>query len=70
VNRTLEHHAPWRLPPDQRRPVVATVLHALGVVVDELEPFTPELAARARERLQLVAPGPPLVPRLEVPVSA
>jgi methionyl-tRNA synthetase len=64
TNRYLEQTAPWHLPPEQRRPVLATLLRATSTVIDELRPFVPGLAARAAARLQLLQPGPPLVPPL------
>jgi methionyl-tRNA synthetase len=69
VNRYVERTAPWSLPTGQRRPVLATLLFAVNAVVDELEPFVPDLAVCARDRIRALEPGPPLVPRLDSPVS-
>jgi methionyl-tRNA synthetase len=66
INRYLERTAPWRLPVPERRPIVAALLHAVGALVDELEPFVPDVAARARDRLRCAEPGAPLVSRVEV----
>ena len=64
TNGYVERTKPWSLPAADARPVVAAALHATTRVVDELAPFVPDLAARARRRLDAVEPGPPLVPRL------
>jgi methionyl-tRNA synthetase len=64
TNRYLEQTAPWHLPPEQRRPVLDTLLHATSTIIDELRPFVPGLATRAAARLHCLQPGPPLVPRL------
>ena len=64
ANRYVERTAPWKLAPAERGPVLAALLHATSVVVDELEPFVPDLVARARARLDACEPGPPLVARL------
>jgi methionyl-tRNA synthetase len=65
TNRYLEQTAPWHRPPEQRGPLLATLLHATGTVIDELRPFVPALATRAAARLHCLQPGPPLVPRLD-----
>ena len=59
----VEETAAWALAVDDRRPVIAALLHATNAIVDELAPFTPALAARARQRLHTLEKGPPLVPR-------
>jgi methionyl-tRNA synthetase len=69
TNRYIEHTAPWRLPPHERRPVVAALVHAVEKLVAELEPFVPGIARSARARLCQPGPGPVLVPRLCVPAS-
>jgi methionyl-tRNA synthetase len=66
TNRYIEQTAPWSLDPAERRPVLAALLHATSVVVDELSPFTPALAARARTRLSTLERGEPLAARLSV----
>jgi methionyl-tRNA synthetase len=70
VNRYVEHARPWSLPVGDRPPVIAAALYATRWVVDELDPFTPALARRCRERLGTeatrVAPGEPVAPRLEL----
>ena len=70
VNRYIESTRPWSLPIGGRPPVIAAALHATRCVVDELEPFTPTLALRCRERLGTettrVVPGQPVAPRLEL----
>jgi methionyl-tRNA synthetase len=64
TNRYIECTQPWSLSIADARPVIATALHATARVVDELEPFVPTLAARARARLNALQPGPPLVDRI------
>jgi methionyl-tRNA synthetase len=64
ANRYVERTAPWKLAPAERRPVLAALLHATSVIVDELAPFVPALAAKARDRIHTCEPGPPLVARL------
>jgi methionyl-tRNA synthetase len=61
TNRYIERTKPWSLDAGDARPVVAAALHATTRVVDELEPFVPDLAARARARLVSLESGPPLV---------
>jgi methionyl-tRNA synthetase len=64
ANRYVERTAPWTLAPADRRPVLAALLHATSVIIKELEPFVPDLARRARARIEALEPGPPLVARL------
>jgi methionyl-tRNA synthetase len=64
TNRYVEQTKPWSLAAADARPVIAAALHATSRIVDELAPFVPDLAARARTRLEALEPGPPLVPRL------
>ena len=64
TNCYIERTKPWSLDAGDTRPVVAAALHATTRVVDELEPFVPDLAARARARLVALEPGPPLVARV------
>jgi methionyl-tRNA synthetase len=66
TNRYIERAAPWRLTSADARPFVAAALHATGRVIDELAPFVPDLADRARERLSTLQPGEPLVARIGV----
>ena len=66
TNRYIECTKPWSLPIADARPIVAAALYATTRVVDELEPFVPDLAARARARLERLEVGTPLVARLEV----
>lgn len=62
TNRYIERTQAWKLEPADARPVVATAVYATSRVVDELAPFVPDLAARARSRLDTLEPGPPLAP--------
>jgi methionyl-tRNA synthetase len=64
ANRYVERAAPWKLAAPERGPVLAALLHASAVIVDEVAPFVPDLAARACARLDALEPGPPLVARL------
>jgi methionyl-tRNA synthetase len=64
TNRYLEQTAPWTRTGAERAVLVATALHATRTAVAELGPFTPDLAARAKARLETLEPGPPLVRRL------
>jgi len=64
TNRYVETTKPWALGPGAARPAIAAALHATTRVVRELAPFVPDLAHRARARLETLQPGPPLVPRL------
>ena len=64
VNRFVEQTQPWSLGVDDARPIVGAALWATAHVVDELAPFVPDLAARARARLATLEPGPPLVAHL------
>lgn len=66
TNRYIERAAPWKLDPIDARPVVSAALHATARVVGELASFVPDLAARARSRLDALEPGAPLVERLDV----
>jgi methionyl-tRNA synthetase len=61
TNRYLERATPWARDPVEARPTVAALVQVLTHVVDELAPFVPDLAARARARLVSLEPGPPLV---------
>jgi len=47
------------------RPIIAAALYATARVVDEIDAFVPDLAARARERLQTLQRGDPLIARLD-----
>jgi methionyl-tRNA synthetase len=69
INRYVERTRPWTLEPADARPTVAALVHAVTHLVDELGPFVPDLASRARARLDALEPGEPLVARLE-PVDA
>ena len=64
TNRYVERTKPWALDAAEARPTVAALLHATSCVVEELAPYVPDLAARARARLDTLEPGPPLVARL------
>jgi methionyl-tRNA synthetase len=64
ANRYVERARPWSLGAADARPVVAAALHATTHVVEEVAPFVPDLATRARARLATLRPAPPLVPRL------
>ena len=75
VNRYVEQEKPWAREGSERAPVLATALLATRVVVEELTPFVPALAAAAAARLGRaegpVVPGPPLVTRRSsLPVGA
>jgi methionyl-tRNA synthetase len=61
TNRYIERAAPWARDPFEARPIVAALVQALTHVADELAPFVPDLAARARARLVSLETGPPLV---------
>jgi methionyl-tRNA synthetase len=69
TNRYIERTKPWKLDVVEARPVVAAALHATTRVVDELEPFVPDLAARALLRLTTLERGAPLVAQL-VPATS
>jgi methionyl-tRNA synthetase len=62
ANRALARSAPWAREGRARERALAPVLASTRIVVDELAPFVPGLAARARARLAGV-PGP-VFPRL------
>jgi methionyl-tRNA synthetase len=64
TNRYVEQTKPWSLDPGDARPAIAAALHATTHVIHELAPFVPDLATRARARLDTLQPGPPLVTRL------
>jgi methionyl-tRNA synthetase len=64
TNRYAERSAPWSLPSRERGPAIATLLHATGVVVEELSPVVPDFCARARVRLRTLARGAPIFHRL------
>jgi methionyl-tRNA synthetase len=63
TNRYIERSAPWKLTSAEARPFVTAALRATRCAIDELAPFVPDLADRARERLSTLQPGPPLVPK-------
>jgi methionyl-tRNA synthetase len=64
TNSYVEQTKPWSLDPGDARPAIAAALHATTHVIRELAPFVPDLATRARARLDTLQPGPPLVTRL------
>jgi methionyl-tRNA synthetase len=65
TNQYIERTKPWTLDVVDARPTVAALVHAATYVVEELGPFVPDLAFRARTRLAGLEPGEPLVARLE-----
>jgi methionyl-tRNA synthetase len=64
ANRSIERTQPWRLAGTERADGLASLRCATRVIVDELEPFLPDLATAARERLANGVGGSPLFARL------
>jgi methionyl-tRNA synthetase len=70
ANRYVEETRPWELLDDAAaaRAVLAPLVFATRTLATELEPFTPGLAERIRERVGYdgdpVRPGPPVYPRI------
>jgi methionyl-tRNA synthetase len=52
LNREIEVVRPWTLTGEARERAVGSVAEATRVIVDELAPFTPDLAGRAADRLR------------------
>jgi methionyl-tRNA synthetase len=51
LNRAIEETKPWELAGDERERVLDGLHGATGAIIDELAPFVPDLASRARNRL-------------------
>ena len=64
VNRAIETSKPWTLVGDDRAGAVAPLAVATRVIVDELAPFVPDLAAHAARRLEGTGAAEPVFARL------